>query len=88
MAVSENSKIVFEYVKANDGSNMTAEDIEAGTGISKKSITPIVNAWVKKNVMERVEAEIEVAGSEGPEAKKVKFIKLTDFGRSYQIPQE
>jgi hypothetical protein len=77
--MSENSKIVLEFVKANDGKNITAADIAEGTGLSARQVNGIVtSAFQKKGYMTREAAEIEL--SDGSH-KAVKFIKLTDTGR-------
>ena len=42
MALKENSRKVLDNVKANDGTNMTAADIAAGTGLEVKQVNGIV----------------------------------------------
>ena len=44
MALKENSRKVLDYVKANDGTNMTAADIAAGTGLEVKQVNGIVTS--------------------------------------------
>ena len=81
-----NSKTVFNYVKENDGRNMTAADIAEATGLSVKSVNGIVtSAFQKKGLMVRKEAEIELADGTH---KAVKFIELTDAGRSFDPDAE
>lgn len=81
MALKENSKKVFDYVKANDGQDFTAKDIAAALGLEVRSVNGIVtSAFQRKGLMERVEAE-----RENPDGThdKVKLIKLTDAGREF-----
>ena len=79
MAFSDNSKIVYNVVKENDG-KLTAKDIAAMTGLTDKQVNGIVtSAFQKKGLMVRNEAEVEL---EDGTHKKVKFIKLTDLGRT------
>lgn len=79
--LKENSLKVLNYVRENDGADITAADIAAGTGLEVKSVNGIITAaFQKKGLMERVEAEIEL---EDGSHKKVKFVKLTDAGREF-----
>ena len=83
--LKENSLKVLEFVKANDGKNMTAADIAEGTGLEVRSVNGIVtSAFQKKGLMQRTPAEIEVTDEEGKVSHKtVKFISLTDEGRAF-----
>jgi len=76
-----NSKLVYDYVKANDGKDITAADIAEGTGLEVKSVNGIVtSAFQKKGLMERIPAEIELTDGSH---KSVKFIKLTAAGKAF-----
>ena len=76
-----NSKLVFEYVKNNDGKKMIAADIAEGTSLSVKSVNGIVtSAFQKKGLMERIPGEIELPDGTH---KAVKYIQLTDAGRAF-----
>ena len=83
--IKKNSLKVLEFVKANDGKNMTAADIAEGTGLEVRSVNGIVtSAFQKKGLMVRTPAEIEVKDEEGKVSHKtVKFISLTDEGRAF-----
>ena len=85
MMLKENALKVLEFVKANDGKNMTAADIAEGTGLEVRSVNGIVtSAFQKKGLMVRTPAEIEVKDEEGKVSHKtVKFISLTDEGRAF-----
>lgn len=86
MALKENSRKVLDYVKANDGTNMTAADIAAGTGLEVKQVNGIVtSAFQKKGLMQRTPAEIQL---EDGTHKGVKFISLTDEGRNFDPDAE
>jgi DNA-binding MarR family transcriptional regulator len=81
MALKPNSLTVFNYVKEHDGENFTAADIAAATGLEVKSVNGIVtSALQKKNLMERIPAEIQL---EDGTHKPVKLIRLTDEGRAF-----
>lgn len=88
--LKENSLKVLEFVKANDGKNMTAADIAEGTGLEVRSVNGIVtSAFQKKGLMVRTPAEIEVKDEEGKVSHKtVKFISLTDEGRAFDPSAE
>jgi len=78
--LSENGKLVLDYVKAHENENITAADIAEGTGLGVRQVNGIVtSAFQKKGLMERIPAEIET--EEGHKA--IKLIKLTDAGRSF-----
>lgn len=79
--LKENSKIVFNYVKAHEGENITAADIAEGTGLEVRPVNGIVtSAFQRKGLMARVPAEVEL---EDGSHKAVKFIVLTDEGRNF-----
>lgn len=79
--LKENSKLVFNYVKENEGKNITAADIAEGTGLEVRSVNGIVtSAFQRKGLMARVPAEIEL---EDGSHKAVKFIVLTDEGKAF-----
>ena len=84
--LKENSLKVFNYVKENDGKNMTAADIAEGTGLEVRQVNGIVtSAFQRKGLMERVPAEIQL---EDGSHKAVKFIRLTDEGRAFDPEAE
>lgn len=86
MALKPNSRLVYDYVKEHDGENMTAADIAAATGLEVRSVNGIVtSAFQKKGLMERVPAEVQL---EDGSHKAVKFIKLTDAGKSFDPDAE
>ena len=86
MALKENSKKVFNYVKEMDGQNITAADIAEATGLEVRSVNGIVtSAFQRKGLMERTPAEIQL---EDGTHKAVKFISLTEEGKSFDPDAE
>lgn len=82
MAMKENTKRVFEYLKkVND--NVTAADVAEALGLEKKSVDGIFTSAIqKKGYGVRIPAEVELDdGSHRP----VKFLKLTDAGMSLDL---
>ena len=76
-----NSKLVYDYVKANGANNITAADIAEGTGLPVRSVNGIVtSAFQRKGLMERIAKEVEL---EDGSHKQVKFIKLTAEGKAF-----
>lgn len=88
--MKENSIKVFEYLKANHGAKMTAQDIADATGLAKRSVDGIVtSALQRKGLAVRTPAEVEVVGEDGTVTHKpVKFISLTDEGLAYEPEAE
>lgn len=95
MAMSEKTRTVLNYLKENDGVDMTAADISEAlggddAGYSRKAVDGIVTSGLqRKGLSERIPAEIEVTDDEGKVSHKtVKFIKLTDAGRDFDPDAE
>lgn len=83
MAMSTNSKMVFEFLKENNGIDMTAADVAEATGLEKRQIDGIFTSAIqRKGYGERVPAEIEL---EDGTHKAVKFLKLTDEGMALDL---
>lgn len=86
MALKENSRKVFDYVKSVNGENITAADIAAATSLEVRQVNGIVtSAFQRKGLMERIPAEIEL---EDGTHKPVKFIKLTAEGAAFDPDAE
>lgn len=93
MAMSSNSKMVFDYVKQCDAEDklITANDIAEALGVTSRSVNGIITSAFQRHkeeidgekvtvpLMERVPAEVEVDGVH----KTVKFIKLTEAGKAF-----
>lgn len=85
MAFSENSKLVYNVVKENNG-KLTAKDIAAMLDMSDKSVNGIVtSAFQRKGFMERIEAEREL--DDGTH-EKVKLVALTPAGEELDVDAE
>lgn len=79
--LNQNSRIVFDYVKAHNGEKMTAAEIAEATGLGVKSVNGIVtSAFQKKGLMERIPAEQTL---EDGTHKPVKLIQLTEAGLNF-----
>ena len=82
MALKPNSKLVYNYVKENEGKKITAADIAEGTGLTVKQVNGIVtSAFQRKGLMERSEP-VKVELEDGT-VKDVKFISLTAEGMAF-----
>jgi hypothetical protein len=81
-----NSRLVYDYVKAHNGEDMTAADIAEAVSLDVKQVNGIVtSAFQKKGLMERVPAEIQL---EDGSHKAVKFIRMTDAGMAFDPDAE
>ena len=86
MAMSENSKRVLNFLKENDGVDLTAADVASALGIEKRSVDgAFTSALQRKGYGERIPAEIEL---EDGTHKAVKFISLTDEGKNFDPDAE
>ena len=92
--MKENTKTVFNYIKAHEAEDITASDIATATGLEVKSVNGIITSALigtgknkaNKDYVERVPGYVTVTNDEGVElTKEAKFIKLTDKGRESTI---
>jgi len=88
---------VFNYVKEHEAENITAKDIANAFGMDDaRSVNGIITAAFQRHreeiggekvivpLMERVEGEIETETEDGKiKHETVKFIKLTEAGKSF-----
>jgi len=83
-AMKENTKKVITYLQGLDATdNVTAADVADALGLEKRSVDGIFTSAIqRKQLGERVEAEIELADGTH---KKVKFLKLTEAGRALDV---
>lgn len=79
MAMSENAKKVLAYLKGIGDADVTVHDISEAIDLPVNSITGTFNSFVKKGLGEREVAEVEQADGTH---KAVKFLKLTDAGKT------
>lgn len=87
MAMSENGKKVFGFLKENFGRELTAHDIAESLGVTVPVVTGSVNSLVKKGFAQRTEVEVPAA-EEGKKATTVKYISLTDAGLGFDPEAE
>lgn len=81
MALKENSLKVYEYVKANMGSDFTAKDIAAALDLTASQVNGIItSAFQRKGLMFREEAEITL---DDGSHDKVKFIRMSPEGAAF-----
>ena len=93
--LKENSRIVYDFVKAHDGQDFTAQDIADALGMKVRSVNGIITSAFQRHknaakeeipLMVRVPAEI--VDPETGLHKPVKFIQLTDEGREFDPEAE
>ena len=73
MALKPNSKLVYDFVLAHNGEDITAANIAEGTGLPLKSVNGIItSAFQKKGLMYR--EEVAITGG------VVKYVRLTEDG--------
>lgn len=85
MAMKEGTRLIWNYIVENDGKDFIAQDIADALNVGVKSVNGSVTSFQKKGLTIREEAEIECADGTH---KKVKFIRLTDEGRSFDPDAE
>lgn len=85
MAMKENSKKVFNYLKEVNGQNVTAADVAEAVSLGKRQVDGIFTAFQKKGLGVRVPAEVEL---EDGSHKAVKFLTLTDDGMNFDPDAE
>ena len=104
MAKMKESAIqIFEYIKAHEEENITAKDIAAALNIDDvRKVNGTITAAFQRHreeidgekvivpLMERVDGELEIVDPETGKVKheNVKFIKLTDEGRKFDVEAE
>ena len=86
MAMKENSRKVFEYLKENHGAKVTAADVADALGLEKRQVDgSFTSALQRKGLGIRTEAEIEL---EDGSHSKVKFLSLTAAGLAFDPDAE
>lgn len=91
MKLKENSKIVYDFVKAHEAENITANDIAEATGLTSRQVNGIITMAFQRHkdedknevpLMERVPAEIEL---DDGSHKAIKLIRLTEAGKAITV---
>ena len=85
MAMTENSRKVFDFLKDNFGEKLTHQGIVAALGVSSAAVSGSVNGLVKKGYAVRTE---ETEMDEGGKPVTVKYISLTDEGYAFDPDAE
>ena len=97
MKLKENSRLVYDYVKAHENENITAVDIAEATGLTSRQVNGAITMAFQRHkeeidgekvevpLMERIPAELE---QEDGSHKAIKLIKLTDAGREIEIEED
>ncbi len=83
--MTEGSKRVFAFLKANHGVKVTAQDIAADLGVKISVVTGSVNGLVKKGYA--IREATEIVGEDG-KAKATSYISLTDEGMAFDPDAE
>lgn len=97
MKLKENSKLVYDFVKAHEDDDITANDIADATGLTSRQVNGIITMAFQRHkeevdgekvevpLMERIPAEMEQKdGSHKP----IKLIRLTNEGRNIEVEAE
>ena len=85
MAMKENSKQILKYLQDHVGEDIIAADVAEVLGLEKRSVDGAFTAFQKKELGYREEAERE---TDDGKHIKVKFLRLTDAGKTYDPDAE
>lgn len=81
MAMSTNSKMILNYLKDNNGADLTAADVAEALGLDARQVNgAFTSAIQRKDLGVREEAEVELADGTH---RKVKFLRLNDAGMAF-----
>ena len=84
--MSENSRKILEFLKANNGVNLTAADVADALGLPKKTVDgAFTSAIQRKGLGYRVPAEVEL---ENGMHKPIKLLTLTASGLTFDPDAE
>lgn len=84
--MKENSRKVLEYLKANNGKDLTSADVAEALGLEKRSVDGIFTSAIqRKQLGVRTPAEIEL---EDGTHKAVKLLSLTPAGMAFDPDSE
>ena len=84
--MKENSRKVFEYLKANNDADLTAADVATALGLEKRSVDGIFTSAIqRKGLGVRTPAEVEL---EDGTHKAVKLLSLTPAGMAFDPDAE
>lgn len=99
--MNPNAVAIYKYIAEHEAENITAKDIAEALDLGVKSVNGTITAAFVRHrseetdadgkkiivpLMERVEGELEIETEDGKiKHEAVKFIKLTDQGRAFDI---
>ena len=78
--MTENSRKVFDFLKANNNVQITGQEIAKELDVTINAVTGSVNGLVKKGFAVREEV---TATDDAGKPKITKYIKLTDAGMAH-----
>jgi len=79
--MKENSRKVFDYLKAHNGEDLTAADVAAALGLEKRSVDGIFTSAIqRKGLGVRTPAEVEL---DDGSHKAIKLLSLTAEGMAF-----
>ena len=78
MAMSENSKKIFEYLQGIGDENVTAADVAAALDLPKKTVDGAFTSAIQRKGY-GIREEVAVVGG------TVKYLKLTDEGKAFDV---
>lgn len=82
-AMKKETKMVFQYLKDNDGLDLTAANVAEALGLSKKQVDGIFTSAIqRKDYGVREPAEVTLPDGSH---QKVKWLRLTDEGRELDL---
>lgn len=77
-AMKENTRKVLDYLKENNGEDLTAADVAEALGLEKRQVDGIfTSAFQRKGLGVREPSEVTL---EDGSHQKVKYLRLTDEG--------
>ena len=85
-AMKENTRKVFEFLKAHNDEDLTAADIAEALSLEKRQVDGIfTSALQRKQLGERIPAERE---EEDGTHSKIKILRLTEAGLAFNPDSE
>lgn len=82
--IKETTKKIFSYVKEHEDENITSGDVAEALGITKKSVDGSFTSFCNPSKGWAFREEDKITQPDGSK-KVVKYLRLTDLGRSIDI---
>jgi len=81
LALTPKMIAIIGFMRAEGAENAYfASDIADGTGLSAKSVSPVLTGMFNRGLVVKADASKEVVGKAGPEVRIYKTYTLTDLG--------